>query len=472
MDYDVAVIGAGTGGYPSAIRARQLGKKVVIFEHNLVGGTCLNYGCIPSKCLIHVANLYFNISRDKEGIFQGSGCKVNLQRFQEWKDKVIKRLQSGVKYLLEKTGVEIINATVLEIDYPKITFRTNTETRQITASNIVLAIGAQPIELPEIPFDRNLIITSKEALEMNEVPEEFAIVGGGVIGIELAFAYAKLGSKVSIIEIMPQILPGVDIDIAKTIENELKKLNASIYTNTSVEKIAKKISRKVNLHIATPKTEATSHIKIIKQIEVDKVLVSVGFKPNSDKIEIRPQLNVDSKKHFIVNKFQQTNHPNIYAVGDITGPPYLAYKASKQGIIAAEHISGMQPEPLDYSNIPVVIFSDPEIATVGYSENKLKSDGIKYTLSKFPLTALGKALSVNARTGFIKLLLSPENNKIYGFQIVSPEASNLITECALAIKHNLKLEDISSIPHPHPTFSELISEVTELAQSKSIHYIP
>mgnify|MGYP001772602121 CR=1 FL=1 len=457
--YDAVVIGGGPGGYVAAIRLAQHGKKTALVEREFIGGECLNYGCIPSKILIENVKHFYKLSNS--GLLRNG--EFDWSSLQEKKKKLVNRIREGVEYLLKGYNVKIYKGEAKITTDSMVNIDNGSgASKKIYGENIVIATGTSPISLPEIPYDHNRVISAKEALELSTIPSSLLIVGGGAIGLELGTIYAKLGSKVTIVEIMDQLLPGIEKDIVRLIERRLKQLGVNIFLSSRVVSSEVK-ENKVKTVIETP-SETIEHVS-------DYALVSVGKRPLASHIgldNIGIQLN---EKGFIkIDEYCRTSLENIYAVGDITGPPFLAHKASKQGIIAADNISGKK-KIFDASTIPLAIFTDPEIAMVGLTKDEAEKMNYKVKVARFSYSSLGRAIAEEESEGFIRIILEQDSGTILGVQIVGSRATEIIGEAALAVKNKLPVDKLADTIHPHPTFSELYSEVAEAALFKPIHML-
>jgi dihydrolipoamide dehydrogenase len=452
MVYDVAIIGAGPGGYVAAIRAGQLGKKVLLIERDKLGGVCLNYGCIPSKAIIHLAHLYKKIKWLNEVGLAIGDVKLDFKRIRDWKEQVVDRLRKGIKFLLDSYGVEQIVGKASLRDYNKI----EVEGKIFEANNIIIATGSSPLDLPNLKHDGRDILDSTAMLELTEVPQRLLVVGGGAIGLELGCAFQNFGSELYVVEIMDQLLPGFDKEASEVIRRSIIKKGGKVYLSSKVLEVKKNGKLKVAID-----TQGK-----IEEIEVDKILLSVGRKPNNEDINIKG-LQTDKKGYIIVDERQRTNIENIYAIGDITGPPFLAHRASKQGIVAAEVISGMK-SAFDYRAIPSTFFTDPEFISVGKSSAEVSKDVI---IGKFPFLALGRALTQGFSEGFVKVIADKDSKVILGIQAVGEGVSELNGEASLAIEASLTLEDLGFVMHAHPTLSEALMESAENALRKAIHIL-
>jgi dihydrolipoamide dehydrogenase len=454
---EVVVLGSGPGGYVAAIRLGQLGKETILVEKDRLGGVCLNVGCIPSKALIRVAKLKKQIEAAKQIGLEVPDIRVDFSKVQTWKQSVVDRLISGVEYLCKENNVKFVKGEGNFKGPHELEVRTAAGTEIIEAQNVIIATGSRPFEIPGFKFDGVHIITSTEVLELKEIPKNFVVIGGGVTGLEMATTYAQLGSRVTVIEMLDQLLPGVDIELVRIVERTFRKLG-------------------VDYHVKS-KAKEFSHGKVYATLEdgkdavfsADKVLVTVGRRPNSDGIRLeRAGVKTDSNGWIIVDKKLETNVAGIYAIGDVIGAPMLAHKASKEGIIAAERIAGMNSEA-DFRGIAWAIFTDPEIASVGFTEAQAKENGYDPVIGKFPFTALGRALIAGETEGFVKVIGDKNSDLVLGVHIVGPEASDLIGEAALAVEMGATLEDIGYTIHPHPTFPEALMEASEAGKKKAIH---
>jgi dihydrolipoamide dehydrogenase len=462
-EFDVTVIGGGPGGYVCAIRAGQLGLRTALIEADKLGGECVNYGCIPSKSLITVSKLYAKAREAEKFGLKTTGITLDYKEMQQWKADVIKKLTGGVELLLKGNHVTVIagEAEVTERNRVSVTTASGTET--ISTKNLVIATGTRPIRLPGVEYDGKLVIGSKEALELTSAPTHMVIIGGGAIGLEFACMYQKFGSKISIVEIMEQLLPGSDPDLIRVVRRKLEEKGAKIFVKSSVASITK-AGEVATVEVDTPEGR-------IKLEDADKVLQSVGRQARIEKMNLSTLgVRTDQKGYVITDRRMMTNVEGIYAIGDVRGPPLLAHKASKEGIVAAECIAGL-PSAADWAVIPETVFTDPEIASVGLTNEKALAAGYTAKTARFAFAALGRALSTGEPEGFVKVVYNADNGILLGAQIVGSDASNLISEVALAIEMGATVEDIASTIHPHPTLPEAIMEVSESASGRPIHQL-
>jgi dihydrolipoamide dehydrogenase len=459
---DLTVIGGGPGGYVCAIRAGQLGLKTVIVEADRLGGECVNYGCIPSKSLITVSKLYDRMKDAEKFGLRASGLEVDFHQMQKWKSEVVDKLVGGVEFLLKGNHVTIIRGEAQVLSKNKVTVTTKEGSEEIETRNLVIATGTVPVQLPGLEYDGSIVIGSKDALEFTAAPKRLLIVGGGAIGLEFASMYQKLGSQITIVEIMEQIMPGADPEVVRVVQRKLEGRGAKIHLKSKVAKVTKSAGG-AEVEVETPNGMIT--------VEADKVLVSVGRRPRTEKMNLQAiGVQTDSRGYISTNEKMQTNVQGVYAIGDVRGPPLLAHKASKEGIVAAECVAGL-PSAADWTVIPESVFCDPEVASAGLTEAKAVEAGYSVKRSRFQFAALGRALSTGEPEGFVKVVSKADDGLVLGVQIVGPEASNLISEAALAMEMGATVEDIALTVHPHPTLPEAIMEASESASGSPIHQL-
>ncbi|PWW00716.1 dihydrolipoamide dehydrogenase [Paenibacillus cellulosilyticus] len=460
LDIDTLVIGAGPGGYVAAIRAAQLGQSVLCVDKATVGGVCLNVGCIPSKALISAAHQYEAASHGEAfGITVGD-VKVDWSKVQEFKNGVTKKLTGGVASLLKANKVEYFNGEVMFINQNEARVFNDQEAPRYRFKNCIIATGSRPIELKAFPYGGR-ILSSTEALSLPEIPKSLVVIGGGYIGIELGQMYSKFGTKVTIVEGSDAIMPGFDKDMSNLVAKKLKAKDVTIVTGAQA-KSAAQTADNVTVTYAVGDKEET--------VTADYLLVTVGRRPNTDGELGLDLINVEMTDRGLIKVDHQgrTNIPHIFAIGDIVPGAALAHKAMYEGRVAAEAISGL-PSVVDYKCIPAVAFSDPECASVGYSEKEAKEKGHNVKAGKFPFAANGRALSLNGAEGFVKIVSDADNGLVLGAQIVGIEASNMIAEIGLAIEMGATLEDIALTIHAHPTLGEIVLDAAEVALGHPIH---
>ncbi len=462
QEADITIIGGGPGGYVCAIRAAQLGLKTILVEKDRLGGECVNYGCIPSKSLITVSKLYERVKAAEKFGLKASGVSVDFDQMQKWKSEVVTKLVSGIELLLKGNHAKVILGTAKVQDRHRVIVSTTAGEEEISTKLMVLATGTSPVQLPGLTFDGQVVIASKEALELKSAPKRLVVVGGGAIGLEFASMYQKLGSAVTIVELMDQLLPGGDPEVSRVVQRNLESKGAKIHLKSTVAScVARGGSAK--LEVNTPEGKVS--------LEADKVLVSVGRRPRTEGLNLgKLGVATDEKGYISTDKRMMTNVDGVFAIGDIRGPPLLAHKASKEGIVAAECAAGL-PSAADWKVIPDAVFCDPEVATVGLTEAKATAAGFNVKRSRFQFAALGRALSTGETQGFVKVVSKAEDGLVLGVQIVGPEASNLISEVALAIEMGATVDDIALTVHPHPTLPEAIMEAAESAADRPIHQL-
>jgi len=462
LDIDTLVIGAGPGGYVAAIRAAQLGQKVLIVDKSELGGVCLNRGCIPSKALISAAHQYEAAKHADAFGISVENVKVDFAKTQEFKNGVVKKMTGGVAGLLKGNKVEVFNGECMFINENEARVFNDHESPRYRFKNCIIATGSRPIELKPFPFGGR-ILSSTEALNLQEVPKSLIVIGGGYIGAELGQMYSKFGAKVTIIEGMDSVLAGFDKDMTSLVTKNMKKTGIEIITGAkaeSAEQNDKEVTVKYSVNGET------------KEVTAEYLLVTVGRRPNTDG-ELGLDLiglELDERGFVKVDHQGRTSIPHIFAIGDIVAGPALAHKASYEGKVAAEVIAGM-PSVVDYKCIPAVVFTDPECSSVGYTEAQAKEKGHKVKAGKFPYAGNGRSVSLNHPEGFVKIVAEEGTGLVLGAQIVGLEASNLIAELGLAIEMGATLEDLALTIHAHPTLGEIVMEAAELVMGHPIHII-
>jgi dihydrolipoamide dehydrogenase len=460
--YDVIVIGGGPGGYPCSIRLGQLKQKVVCVEKDEYGGVCLNWGCVPSKALIAASHTLEKVKHGEAfGLF-ADNPRLDTNKVQDWKEGIVKKLTGGVRGLLKGNGAEMIYGDARVTGKDTVVVKTKeggTEELKATKA-IVIATGATTIEIPSFKFDGKQIIGAKEAVSLREIPKRLLIIGGGIIGLELGGVYQKFGSQVTVVEALPVLLNGVDRDCAAVVEKAYKKAGIELIVNAKAGGYEKQKDGSLAVRVEVEGKTRT--------IETDVVLVAVGMRPNGAGIGLE-ELGVKIEKGFIpTDQFGKTNVPGIYAIGDCSSMPMLAHKATKEGEVVAEIIAGHKAAK-DWVGMPAGIFTDPEIATVGLTEEQAKAKGVEVKIGKFPFAALGRAMAVNETDGFFKIVADKKTGEVLGVHIVGPSATDLISEGALALEMHAFLEDIGLTIHPHPTLGEGMMEASLNGLGHAIH---
>ncbi len=457
---DLLVIGAGPGGYVAAIRAAQLGLKTLLVDKdNRLGGECLNYGCIPSKALIFTANLVHKLQHAGDMGIEYTGLRVNTIKLQEYRKGVIERLNHGIEQLCKANGVEVMYGEASFVDPRRVLVKGGEE---LEPTQVIVATGSYPVDLPAFRFDRTRILSSKEALELAPAPQDLLVIGGGVTGLEMGTYFAKLGTKVTVVELLDQILPGTDAEVARIVARSLKKLGVDVHVSSKATKWAEKEGR---LLVAFETPDGA------REVIVDHVLVTVGRKPTTAGLNLEASGVATDEKGFIrVDERMRTSVPHIFAIGDVTGQPFLAHRASKQGLVAAEVAAG-RPAAADWRALPSAIFTDPEVATVGLDEKQAGEQGLDVRVGKVPFAALGRALAAGETEGFVKVVMDAKSERLLGVQIVGPDASDLISEMAIAIEMGASVQDVALTIHPHPTLPEAIMEAAEAALGRAIHVV-
>ncbi|MBK8480059.1 MAG: dihydrolipoyl dehydrogenase [Proteobacteria bacterium] len=461
QETEVVVVGGGPGGYVAAIRAADLGHEVLLVdERERLGGVCLLEGCIPSKTLIAAVEVIEGARRGKEMGITFEGLKLDVPALRQFTEGVVNQLSGGIQTLLKKRGIAVLRGTA-ELAGPQELRLNGSEVASIRFKHCILATGSRPTLLPQL--EGIALWTSREALAVPRVPERLLVLGGGYIGLELGFVYAGLGSRVTLVELLPQLLAGADADLVDPVRRSASKHFASLQLETRMVGL----ERRGDLCIVETESAAGR-----TKLEVDEVLVAVGRKPNTESLGLdRVGIALDARGLIPVDAQLRTRVPHIHAIGDIVAGPGLAHKASREGKVAAEVIAG-RPAAFDNVAIPAVVFTDPEVAWAGLSESEARQRGLAVTVGKFPLSALGRARTVGRTEGLVKVIADAEGGAVRGVGIVGPHASELIAEAALALEMGAVLEDLTATIHPHPTFSEALMEAAEVAEGLPVHIPP
>lgn len=465
--FDVTIIGSGPGGYVAAIRCAQLGMKTALIEkYPTLGGTCLNVGCIPSKALLDSSEHYYNaVHHFEEHGIEVKSPKVNLKQMIERKRGVVKMTCDGINFLMKKNKITVYSGvgsfeskTVINIT------KADGTKEQIESAKTIIATGSKPSSLPGIEVDKKRVITSTEALEMTEIPKHLIVIGGGVIGLELGSVYARIGAKVSVVEFMDRLIPGMDAGLGKELQRVMKKdLKVEFFMKHKVESVVSK-GKEVTVTADNGKGE-----KI--EIKGDYVLMAVGRKPYTEGLNLeKAGVKLDARGRVEVDKHLKTNADNIYAIGDVVVGAMLAHKAEEEGVFVAEQLAGQKPH-IDYNLIPGVVYTWPEVAAVGQTEEQLKEKGIKYKVGSFPFKASGRARASMDTDGFVKVLADETTDEILGVHMIGPRTADMIAEAVVAMEYKASAEDISRMSHAHPTFTESLKEAALDATGKRALHI-
>ena len=463
--FDVVIIGSGPGGYVSAIRCAQLGFKTAIVEkYNSLGGTCLNVGCIPSKALLSSSHHFAEIAHFADhGIEVSGDVKINLEKMIARKQAVVDQTVGGINYLMDKNKITVFNGLGSFVDATHIAVaKADGTSETIEAKYTVIATGSKPSSLPFIKIDKERIITSTEALALKEVPKHLVIIGGGVIGIELGQVYLRLGAQVSVVEFMDRIIPGMDGALSKELTKVLKKQGMKFYVSHKVKSVERN-GDAVVVQAENAKGETIT-------LEGDYSLVSVGRRPYTDGLNAdKAGVKISDRGQVEVNDHLQTSVPNIYAIGDVVRGAMLAHKAEEEGVMVAEILAGQKPH-IDYNLIPGVVYTWPEVAAVGQTEEQLKAAGVKYKSGSFPFKALGRARASADLDGFVKILADEKTDEVLGVHMIGARTADLIAEAVTAMEFKASAEDISRMSHAHPTFAEAVKEAALAAtENRALH---
>ena len=455
MKKDLVIIGSGPGGYVAAVRAAQKGLDVALVEKNSLGGVCLNWGCIPTKALYKNALAVKEVENSEEMGIKIDDYQLDFAQMQQRKSQVVNRLTGGVDYLLNNHGVEVIKGVGKITEQDTVQVENGTEKKEIRAENIIIATGSEPILPPIDGIESSRVLTSKELLGIEEIPEELAIIGGGVIGVEFASIFSTLGSKVYIVEMMDQLLPNMDRELANKLKKELVDQGIEVRTKTEVTEI-KELSSQLTIKTASS-----------GEITAEKALAAVGRKPLLPEINDKLKVVTNDQGQIEVDDYLETSTDNIYAIGDVIGNYQLAHVASQEGIVAVKNILG-EKEEMDYKVVPSAVFSLPEVASVGLTEKEARQ---RYDIKvgKFPYNANGKALALGAEEGFVKIITDKKWDEILGVHILGYDASTLVSEGGLALKLEATAEELADTIHAHPTLPEIVMEAAEDVNGLSIH---
>jgi dihydrolipoamide dehydrogenase len=461
--YDIAIIGAGPGGYVAAIRAAQLGKKVCIIEKKHLGGVCLNWGCIPTKALLKTAEMYTDIQRANEFGLSIKGADFDLKKVVKRSRAVAEQLSSGIQQLLKKNKVTVlegharfVNSTTLEIKNDK------DKIEKISSAHILISTGARPRELATLPFDQTKVLSSKEAMIQEKLPKKLLIIGSGAIGIEFASFYNAMGSEVTVVEMQKHILPAEDQEISTLAQKAFEKKGIKILTETTIEKTEVGKSG-IEASIKEPKGTRSASF--------DQVIVAIGVVPNTEELGIEnTKIHLEKNGQIKTNEFCQTAEPTIYAIGDVISPPWLAHKASHEGILAVEKICGKPVHAVKSENIPGCTYSNPQVASIGLTEAQAKDQGLKVKVGRFPFQGNGKAIAMGKPEGLVKILFEEKTGELLGAHLIGADVTELIHSLVIAKKLETTEQDLMETIFPHPTLSEMIHEATLDAFDRVIHF--
>lgn len=460
--FDCVVIGAGPGGYVAAIRAAQLGLKTAVIEREAPGGICLNWGCIPTKALLKSAELVHTMRHAADYGIQASEVHPDFPAVMQRSRKVVEKMTKGVEFLFKKNKIELIMGTAKFASRSELAVKLNSGSEErVQFKNAIIATGARARTLPSLPVDGERIITYRDALALKTCPQKLLVIGAGAIGIEFAYFFNAMGSEVTVVELMTEILPIEDEEVSKVLERSLTKQGISVRTKTLPESVARK-GQNVSALLKGPDGK-------VEEWQGDYCLVAIGVQGNSENLGLEA-LGINVEKSWIkVDEQYRTNVPNIYAIGDIIGAPWLAHVASHEGIIAAEVIAGQHPHPLDYRGVPGCTYCQPQVASLGMTEKKARESGRKIKVGKFPFSAIGKAVATNETEGFVKVVIDAELEEVLGVHIIHAEATELIGEVAVAHSHEAIASSILNTVHAHPTLSEAVMEAMGAALGRPIH---
>lgn len=465
MNYDVTVIGSGPGGYVAAIRCAQLGMKTALIEkYSTLGGTCLNVGCIPSKALLDSSEHFHNaVHNFKTHGINLKDLQVDLKQMIKRKGEVVKQSVDGINYLMKKNKIDVHTGSGSFVDKNTIKVTASDgKTTQLTTKKVIIATGSKPTSLPTVPIDKKRIITSTEALNLIEVPKHMIVIGGGVIGMELGSVYARLGAKITVVEFLDTLIPSMDRALGKELQKVLKGLGFEFHFQHKVTSAVVKGKEVI----------VTAEGKDGKNIEIkgDYCLMSIGRRPYTDGLNLdKAGVKMDERGRVAVNDYLETNVPGIYAIGDVVKGAMLAHKAEEEGVFVAEIIAGQKPH-INYNLIPGVVYTWPEVAAVGYTEEQLKEQGRAYKVGSFPFKASGRARASMDLDGFVKVLADKNTDEILGIHMIGPRAADMIAEAVVAMEFRASAEDVARMSHAHPTFTEALKEACLAAtENRAIH---
>ena len=459
--YDLAIIGSGPGGYVAAIRAAQLKLKTAIIERDKLGGVCLNWGCIPTKALLKSAEVLEEIKQAKSYGLSVDGVRADFSAIIKRSRRVADMNSKGVEFLMKKNKIDVLYGSASFIDKHTLNIvDAQGKKQRITAQHIIIATGGRPKSIPGISIDGEKIISSRQALALEQAPESLIVVGAGAIGVEFAYFYQTMGTKVTVIEMLDSLLPQEDKEITAVLAKSFKKAGIKVHTSARLEQlVAEGEGVQAVVNVAGKK----------ETIRAEKALMAVGVQGNVEGLEL-DRVQVKNERGFIpVNEWYQTNVPGIYAIGDITGPPLLAHVASHEGIVCVEKIAGVETHPIDYNSIPGCTYCQPQVASIGLTEEQAKEKGYRVKVGRFPYSASGKARAIGARDGLVKLVFDQKYGELLGAHIVGAEATELIAELGMAKALESTSAELFKTMHAHPTLSEMIMEAAGDADEMAVH---
>ncbi|MEX1243884.1 MAG: dihydrolipoyl dehydrogenase [Thermoanaerobaculia bacterium] len=461
--YDLGIIGSGPGGYVAAIRASQLGLSVLIVEKEpRLGGVCTLWGCIPTKALLHTADLLEEARHGAEIGVTSREVRLDMPAAMKHKEKIVRQSTNGITYLMKKNRVDVVNGFGRLAGANRISVAGSDGAETVySAKNVILATGSMPRSLPGMDIDDKTILSSTSMLELTEIPKSLLVIGSGAVGVEFASMYARFGSKVTIIEVLPRIVPVEDEEISRELAASFKRQGIAIYPDTRVERITKGEGG-VEL-LARSSNDRTETFR------AEKVLMAVGRRPLSDGIGLEAMGIATEKGYLKVDAFMRTNVPGVYAIGDVIPTQALAHLASAEGVVAVEHMAGKETRPINYDQIPGCTYSSPEVGSIGLTEGKARERGYDVVVGRFPFSAIGKARILNQAAGFVKIVAEKKYDEVLGVHIVGPAATELIAEAGAALKLEATSEELVRTIHAHPTLSEAIHEAAEAVQGHAIH---
>lgn len=463
IDSELTIIGGGPGGYVAAIKAAKMGLKVILIEKESLGGTCLNWGCIPTKALVRSAEMFESVKNIEPFGLTVDSVSLDLKRVIRRKNEIVGRLVGGIQYLIEQNRIRLISGDAKFIDQKSVSVNDSKKNYHIKSQHIIIATGSETTRLAIPGVDLEGVLDSRQLLDLDVLPDKLAIIGGGVIGMEFAFIYAAFGTKVTVIEYLPEILPSLDDDVIREIKSASQKMGISILTHSEVKKISQTDNQQLCIHFNNQGSN--------RELVVDKVLMAVGRRPYTKGLDLENAGIKDTQKGIKVNAMMQTDIEDIYAIGDVTNIIQLAHVASHQGIIAVENIAGNKNHLMNYDAVPCAIFTHPEIASVGLTEKGAAQQNLSVTVGKFPYATNGKALAMGDDQGFIKVIAEKASKKVLGATIVGLNAADLIATLTVSVQNGLTTEQLAKTIFAHPTTAEVIHESVLATEGGALHFI-